>query len=176
MKWHDAASRRGVNGLNEMREKMRGSAHSRSPGKMISSPFCPSLPKAPLSFWKVLGESVGSTGGRGHRRPRPLGVGERVSEAGILAPVRVLLSPQAVSRLRPSLPEAGTVVTDGPAQLGAGGSGGRSRARRAAGPRTSGGGPGPQRPGSVLSPVTRVTSESHRGRSADPPSSAGVRT
>lgn len=88
---------------------------------MISSPFCPSLPKAPLSFWKVLGESVGSTGGRGHRRPRPLGVGERVSEAGILAPVRVLLSPQAVSRLRPSLPEAGTVVTDGPAQLGAGG-------------------------------------------------------
>lgn len=91
---------------------------------MISSPFCPSLPKAPLSFWKVLGESVGSTGGRGHRRPRPLGVGERVSEAGILAPVRVLLSPQAVSRLRPSLPEAGTVVTDGPAQLGARGSGG----------------------------------------------------
>lgn len=57
---------------------------------MISSPFCPSLPKAPLSFWKVLGESVGSTGGRGHRRPRPLRVGERVSEAGILAPVRVL--------------------------------------------------------------------------------------
>lgn len=99
-----------------MREKMpiAGPQEIRFP--LLSVPL---FRKQSCPFGKFRVKALEVWAGRGDPRAGLPTARERVSEAGILAPARVLGASGSFCRRR--LFEAGTVVTDGRARLGAGG-------------------------------------------------------